>query len=81
MSKIFEIRIVHKDAMPEHVRRQIVADAVKKGVSFQKNFKGFAKVTYITNSPKSIQSVEPIMGTIIDYFEANKKEGVSIPSF
>ena len=79
--KIFEVKIVHKDNMPEQVRRKIVADASKKGEDFQKKFKGFAKVTYVTASPKRIDSVQPIEGTIIDYFRTNKRAGVNIPTF
>jgi len=79
--KIFEVKIVHKDNMPEQVRRQIIADASKKGEDFQKKFKGFAKVTYVTASPKRIASVQPIEGTIIDYFRTNKRVGVNVPTF
>lgn len=79
--KIFEVRIVHKDNMPEQTRKQIVSDVAKKPQEFQRNFKGFAKVTYVTASPKRIAQIEPIEGTIIDYFKNSNREGVSIPAF
>ena len=81
MEKIFEVRIVHKDKMSEQARRWIIGEVEKRPKDFQRNFRGFAKVTYITTSPKSISSIEPIEGTIIDYFKAGQKEGVKIPEF
>ena len=79
--QIFEIRIVHKDNMPESVRRKIITDVAGRPAEFQKDFKGFAKVTYVTASPKKISSVEAITGTIIDQFKENKPQGVNIPIF
>ena len=81
VEQIFEIKIVHKNNMPKNVRKKIISDVARRPESFQKNFKGFAKVIYVTASPKKISSVEAIEGTIIDYFESTKEEGVNIPTF
>lgn len=81
VEQIFEIKIVHKNNMPENVRKKIISDVARRPVEFQKNFKGFAKVTYVTESPKKISSVEAIEGTIIDYFKSTKQERVNIPTF
>jgi len=78
--KIFEIKIVSIANMPEVVKKDIIRQVSQKESGFQKNYKGFAKITYVTASPKSIQSIEPIQGTIIDYFETSQKQGV-VPVF
>ena len=60
-------------SFPDSIRRMIY-EQVRKDRNKYSNFKGFVKVTYITASPKSIKSVEPINGTVKDYFETYKKE-------
>ncbi len=81
VEQIFEIRIVHKNNMPENVRKKIIGDVARRSATFKKNFKGFGKITYVTASPKKIFSVEAIEGTIIDYFQSTEQEGVNIPTF
>ena len=81
VDQIFEIKIVHKNNMPENVRKKIITDVAGRPATFQKKFKGFAKITYVTASPKKIFSVEAIEGTIIDYFKSTEQEGVNIPTF
>ncbi len=70
VEKIFEIRIVNIDNMPRIAREKIIKEVARKPNSFKENFKGFAKVTYVTASPPRISSVEPIEGTIVGQFEA-----------
>jgi hypothetical protein len=81
VNNIFEIKIMAVDNMPEAVKKFMIRQVSQKPQEFQRNFKGFAKIIYITNSPKSIHSIEPIEGTIVDYFNAAQKEGVNIPVF
>ena len=82
MEQIYEIKIVAIENMPQYIRSKIIADVIKRGGSFKENFKGFAKVTYVTNSPKSIKSIEPITGTIIDFYDnITQSTGVVIPEF
>jgi len=79
--KIFEIRIVNIENIQEHAREEVIMDVAKKPESFRKNFKGFAKVTYVTASPPRIKSIEPIEGTIVDYFKSVQREGVNTSVF
>ena len=79
--KIFEVRIVSVDSMPEQARADIVTQVAKKTKEFRDKYRGFAKVTYVTASPKKIGSVEPIEGTIVQYFKSKEKDGVIIPTF
>ena len=82
MEQIYEIKIVSIENIPQYIRSKIVNDVQKRGGEFKKNFKGFAKITYVTNSPKSIKSIEPIAGTIIDFYNnITQSKGVVIPEF
>lgn len=82
MEEIYEIKIVFIENMPQYIRSNIIADVKKRGGVFKKNFKGFAKVTYVTNSPKSIKSIEPITGTFIEFYDSiTQSHGVTIPEF
>ena len=75
MTRIFEVRIVDVRKMPFGARQEIVNKIAGKPESFRRNYKGFAKVTYVTASPPKIVGVEPIEGTVIEYFESVKSEG------
>ena len=79
--KIFEIKIASIANMSDGARREVIRMVSQKSSEFQKNFQGFAKITYVTASPKKIQSIEPIEGTIVDYFRVSQREGVNIPTF
>lgn len=81
MSNIFEVRIVSIKNMSEQQKTEVIKMVEQQNPEFQKNFMGFAKVTYKNASPKKIVSVEPIIGTIIQYFEKVNMEGVTIPEF
>ena len=82
MEQSYEIKIVSVENMHPYIRAKIIEDVKEKGVDFERNFKGFAKVTYVTNSPKSIKSIEPITGTIIDFYnDITQSEGIVIPEF
>lgn len=70
--KIYEIRIVKVDNMPPQTRREIIRQVNTKSEHF--DYQGYAKITYITASPKSIKSIEPIEGTAIDYFKGKSSQ-------
>ena len=76
--KISEIRIRHISNMSEKVRMEVMKMASPMG----SDFRGFVKVTYVTESPKRIHTIEPIKGSARNFIEQqNQKEGISIPSF
>jgi hypothetical protein len=78
VEKIFEIRINHISNMPEKVKREVI----RKAAIDSSKFHGFAKVTYVTASPKRIHSIEPIFENTRDFIDNQiKKEGVEIPIF
>ena len=79
--KIFEVKISDISNMSEGARKEVIRQVSQKSPSFKKNFRGFAKITYVTASPKRIKSIEPIEGTIVDYFKRREQEGISIPVF
>ena len=81
MTEIHEIKITHMDTMPSNVQDEIVKKVTAQSETFKKNFRGFIKIVYVTSSPKRVESIEPIDGTIQDYFEKNKKDGVVMPTF
>jgi hypothetical protein len=69
--KIFEIRIAKVATMPKPIQTRVVKEVSKMGEK-KVNYKGYAKITYVTSSPRRIKSIEPIEGTSINYF---KKQG------
>ena len=79
--KIFEIRIVNVEQMPPQTQQVIEAEVAKKPIDFRENYRGFAKVTYVTASPPRIVSVEPIVGTVIEYIKSIEAEGVDFSIF
>lgn len=82
MEKIYEIKIVSIESMPEYIRAEVVEAVKSKPQAFKEKFQGFAKVIYVTNSPKSIKSIEPITGNIIDFYDKiSKSSGIVIPQF
>ena len=79
--KIEEIRIVNISCLSPQVRAEVEDQVAKKDTSFKVAFKGYAKMTYVTASPRRIKSIEPIKGSFSDYFKTIEKEGVEIPEF
>lgn len=80
--EIYEIKIIDINNIDnENAKRDIIRQVSQKSQEFRKNFRGFAKITYVTASPKRIKSIEPIEGTIIDYFKMRDNEGIQIPVF
>jgi hypothetical protein len=71
--KVFEVSIRRVSDFPDAVRKMVYAEVAKDKGKFS-NFKGFAKITYVTASPKAIRSIEPINGTVTEYFEAYQKD-------
>ena len=67
VEEVYEIRIKNVSELSPEAQREVAQKMSQKDETF--NFKGYAKVVYTKNSPLSIQSVDPIEGTIIDYFK------------
>lgn len=65
--KIFEVKIISVNHMPQAICDDITRQVAKQSDTFKANYKGFAKITYVTASPVRISKIEPIEGTIIDY--------------
>jgi len=76
--KIFEVRINHISNMNQSAKMEVIRKA--RGMT---DFKGFAKITYVTASPKRISSIDPISGTVMDYKKESetKTSNINIPSF
>jgi hypothetical protein len=76
--RIFEVRINHISNMNQNAKMEVIRKA--RGMN---NFKGFAKITYVTASPKRISSIDPIDGTVIDYKKGTQARvsQMTIPSF
>ncbi|MBS3135323.1 hypothetical protein J4401_00005 [Candidatus Woesearchaeota archaeon] len=66
--KIFEIRIVDTSKISSEAREEVTKQVMKEPEKF-KDFRGFAKITYVTASPPRIKSIEPINGSINEYFK------------
>lgn len=79
--KIFEIRIVNVEHMPEQTKEAIGKDVANRSIEFRNSYKGFAKVTYVTASPPRIVSVEPIIGTVVEQIKSIEAEGVDFSVF
>ena len=80
MDKVFEIRIVNVEQMPPQAKEAVEAQVAKKPEEF-KDYRGFAKITYVTASPPRIVSVEPIVGSVVDYIKSIEAEGVDFSVF
>ena len=84
--RVHEIRVTHIDNLPYETKRKMVKRIVKEGFNSYKNymynFSEFVKITYVS-TPKgiAIDSIDPIMGNIRDYFAHQRSKEVSIPIF
>lgn len=64
--KIVEIQIRRVKELSEVAQREVESKLSNFPTSF--NFRGYAKVSYAESSPMRIVSVDPIEGTINNYF-------------
>jgi hypothetical protein len=71
MDNVYEIRIVEVSRMPARAKADIMRQVSEREEGFK--FQGFAKVTYVTASPTRVASIEPIEGTIVDYFKKSRE--------
>lgn len=67
--KIYEVKIVSIDHINEQAQKEVIGKVAQMAPKDRIGYKGFVKVTYVTASPPKIKSIEPIIGTINDYFE------------
>ena len=70
--KIVEIKIKRVSELSESAQREVA----QKLSSFSRpfNFKGYAQVTYTEASPYRVSSVDPIEGTINDFFNGIRNQ-------
>lgn len=66
--KVYEVRIRRISELSPSAQDEVSKKLQKEGPDF--NFRGYAKVSYTKNSPLSVLSVDPIEGTIFDYFKS-----------
>lgn len=75
VGKLVEIRIRKVSELSEQAQKEVVRKLSVIERPF--NFRGYAKVTYTEASPYSIAGVDPIEGTINDFFiEIRKQVGM-----
>lgn len=65
VEKIIEIKIKKVDELNSIAQLEVME---KLQTTHLKDFRGYAKVTYAECSPLRIVNVEPINGTIIDFY-------------
>lgn len=78
--KVYKIKIVNVNEISQQMRNDVFNQVAKQPKSFRDNFKGFAKMTFVSASPIRFKSIEPIAGNSETFFNSIK-EGVVIPSF
>lgn len=71
--RIEEISVIHVDDMPEQGKKEVMEKVTEKRKDGSFDFKGFAEVRMVSASPVRIESVKPIEGTDIDWFQNNAK--------
>lgn len=81
VEEIFEVKIVNINQIPPQAQEDVTKQVAKRPIEFRNNFRGFAKIVYVTASPKRITSIEPIEGTIVDYFKSIKTDGINFAVF
>lgn len=64
---IVEIQIRKVGQLSEAARREV--EEKLKNVPDSFRFRGYAKISYAESSPLRVVSVDPIEGTIFDYFK------------
>jgi len=78
--KTFKIKVVKAETMSHIVQAKIAKQVQGMSEDFIKKYCGFVKVTYITASPARMKTVEPIEGTVTDYFR-EIEQGLNVPVF
>jgi len=70
LEEIYEIRIRKVEDLSPNAQKEVRAK-LEKTIETNESFryKGYAKVIYARASPLRVISVDPIEGTIIDYFK------------
>ncbi len=68
---IVEIQIRKVDQLSDAAKSEVELKLSKQPDTF--NFRGYAKVSYAESSPLRVFSVDPIEGTVIDYYHSIAK--------
>jgi hypothetical protein len=66
--KIVEVQIRRISQLSDAAKREVESKLEGEPDTF--NFKGYAKVSYAESSPLRVVSVDPIEGTINNYFKS-----------
>lgn len=76
MDKVVEVQIRKVSLLSEAAKQEVKEKLSQLNDNFK--FMGYAKVSYAQNSPLRVVSVDPIEGTVVDYFNelANKIEKI-----
>ena len=64
--EVYEIRIEEVSSLSAAAIEEVRQKLLKTPKEFQ--YKGYAKVSYVKNSPLRVSSVDPIEGTIVTYY-------------
>lgn len=72
MDDIVEVQIRKVSQLSEAAKKEVESKLTKLDDNFR--FKGYAKVSYAQNSPLRVVSVDPIEGTVVDYFNDLAKQ-------
>ncbi len=71
-NKIVEIQIKKMSQLSDAAKQEVREKLDEMAAPF--DFKGYAKVSYAESSPLRVVSVDPIEGTVIDYFTELAKQ-------
>jgi hypothetical protein len=66
--KIVEVQIRKISQLSDAAKREVESKLEVEPDTF--NFKGYAKVSYVEYPPMRVVSVDPIEGTVNDYFKS-----------
>ena len=81
-NKVYEIRVRHIDHINSLTAAKIIQEVAAKDEEFRNNFQGYVKITYVsTPQGITIDSVEPIHGSLREYFQSQRMGEIVIPTF
>ncbi len=65
--EVYEIRIEEVSSLSSAAKEEVQQKLLQKPDGFK--YIGYAKVSYVKNSPLRVSSVDPIEGTIVTYYK------------
>lgn len=67
VEEIFEIRVKKVEELSSKARKEVQDKLDAKTEPF--DFRGLAEVTYVKSSPPRVKTVDPIEGSVVDFFK------------